>query len=499
MLCHGPGDVEGETIQLDDELASFLVMAYALNTHGRRLVHRAILSRAKGRSKSEVAGMVASVEALGPCRFDHWAEDGEVSSWGFRFEPGEPVGAAVRSPMLRCLATEEGQAGNTYDNVRVMLERGAVFGRYPGIDVGLTRTFLAGSGEIRPCTAGSASKDGGKESWACADETHLYVLPELVRMHDTVTRNLVKRKKAEPWMLETTTAFLRNGGSVAEASMDYAVKVAGGTIKNRGLLVDHREGELSDDDWDDDDKLIAALAQAYGSAAEWMDLERIVSEIRDPKTRRNDARRYFLNQAVSESAESWLPIGAWAACAGPVAFDPTLPVWVGVDMALKHDSIAVVEAQPQGERIVVRSKIWFPDGSTVDVAAVENHIRELHRQGNVAEVAYDPAYFERSAQALSDEGVPMMEFPQSAARMVPACQTAYELICTRKVLHDGNPVFADQVVSAIPRDTEAGWRLSKGKSKRKIDAAIALVMGLARASTHVPVKRPSKPKVIVLT
>jgi phage terminase large subunit-like protein len=76
----------------------------------------------------------------------------------------------------------------------------------------------------------------------------------------------------------------------------------------------------------------------------------------------------------------------------------------------------------------------------------------------------------------------MLEFPQSAQLMVPACQTAYELVCQGRVVHDGSPVFADQVCSAAPRSTGEGWRLSKGKAKRKIDAAIALVMLADRAA-----------------
>lgn len=488
MLCHGPGDIEGEPIELDDELVAFIVMAYALDAAGRRLVHRAIFSRSKGRAKSELAGMVGCAEALGPVRFDHWAVEGEVSHWGYRYEPGEPVGSPVRSPMLRCLATEEGQAGNTYDNVRVMLERGDIASAIEGIDVGLTRTFLPGSGEVRPCTAGSASKDGGKESWACADETHLYTLPELVRMHDTVTRNLVKRKKAEPWMLETTTAYLIGAGSVAEASMEYARQVASGVIRNRGLLVDHREGDLSDEEWNDDGALLRALREAYGPAAEWMDLDRIVSEIRDPKTKRVDARRFFLNQPVSISSECWLPTGAWEAneVAGCKLVDGA-PTWVGVDMALKHDSIAVVAAQfTDAGKLRLSARIWSPEGDMIDVAAVENHLRSLHRGFELVEVAYDPAYFERSAQALIDDGLPMVEFPQSAQRMVPACQVAYEFICGGLVEHAGVPVYTDHMLAASPRETDSGWRLSKGKSKRKIDAAIATVMVIARAAAVAP-------------
>jgi phage terminase large subunit-like protein len=65
-------------------------------------------------------------------------------------------------------------------------------------------------------------------------------------------------------------------------------------------------------------------------------------------------------------------------------------------------------------------------------------------------------------------------------------QIAYEWICAGRVLHDGSPEFTDQILAAVPRQTDTGWRLSKGKSRHKIDAAIALVMALDRAVTPAP-------------
>jgi phage terminase large subunit-like protein len=181
--------------------------------------------------------------------------------------------------------------------------------------------------------------------------------------------------------------------------------------------------------------------------------------------------------------ESWLPVGAWEQCIGDATINTTDDAWVGIDMAMKYDSIAVVIAQTQSDgRIVVDAKIWHPDQNDMSVADVEQHLRTLHRTYNVKEFAYDPAYFQRSAEALFDEGLPMLEFPQSSQRMIPACGTAYDLIVTNKVVHDGAPMFTDQVLSAAQRMTESGWRLSKGKSRRKIDAAIAMCMALDRAT-----------------
>ena len=161
-------------------------------------------------------------------------------------------------------------------------------------------------------------------------------------------------------------------------------------------------------------------------------------------------------------------------------------------MALKHDSIAVVVAQPTpGGPILLESKIWQPQDEGVDVAAIEAHLRELHLRFRVEEFVYDPAYFQRSAEALADDGLPMVEFPQNGQRMVPACGHAYELIVNSKIMHNNSPTFTDQVLSAAQRMTDSGWRLSKGKSKRKIDACIAMVLSLERATTRArPVVEP---------
>jgi phage terminase large subunit-like protein len=194
-------------------------------------------------------------------------------------------------------------------------------------------------------------------------------------------------------------------------------------------------------------------------------------------------RRWRLNQWV-RSQESWLPEGAWAQCVAPeIQLDTELPVWVGIDMALKRDTIGICIAQPQGERCVVRAKIWNPEIDGIDIAGVEAYLREIHNTYEVREFVYDPAFFERSAEALSDEGMNLVTFPQSASRMIPACGNAYEMIVAKKIAHDGSPTFTDQVLSAAQRMSDKGWTLSKGKSRRKIDSCIAMVMALDRATT----------------
>ena len=84
-------------------------------------------------------------------------------------------------------------------------------------------------------------------------------------------------------------------------------------------------------------------------------------------------------------------------------------------MALKHDSVAVVAVQVGSDgRARTSSKIWYPDGQMIDVAAVEAHLRDLHTRWDLAKIAHDPAYFQRSAEIL-DKGLPMLEHSQSSA------------------------------------------------------------------------------------
>lgn len=298
-LCHGPGDVQGTPWVLDDELATFVCWLYRVRPPddpqaGRRYVQRAVFSRPKGRAKSELLGGILCAEALGPVRCD-----------GFDAE-GEPVGRPVSYPFIRALATEEEQSGNTYDNVAFMLTEGEAANVF-AVDVGLTRTFIKepGGGEIVPSTASSASKEGGKESSAGFDETHLYVSKELRQMYRTVTRNTGKRKDAEPLTIETTTAYEPGEHSVAEVAAErYGSMDVEAAVTRAGVLYDHRQADPPKR-FGDDRSLKKALRSGYGPAAEWMDFDRIVRIIRDAEDPESEAYRYWLN-IPRKAASQWI-------------------------------------------------------------------------------------------------------------------------------------------------------------------------------------------------
>lgn len=352
MLCHGPGDVQGDSLHLSDERVIFLCWAYRLHPkgharEGQRLVHRAILSRAKGWAKSEFAGEIVCAEALGPVRFGGWDAN------------GEPVGVPVKYPYIRCMATEEEQSGNTYDNVRYMLEHGRVANEY-SLDVGLTRTFVKGGsgGEIVPSTSGNASKDGGKESFGVADETHLYVTDNLRGMYRTVSRNTGKRTGAEPWLLDTTTMYQPGERSIAEQTFEKLGEVSvEESVLKRGILIDHLQGPVPKI-FGQDASLIKAMRVAYGDEAGRMDFERIVNIVRDGEDPEQEAHRYFLNRARA-GASQWLDPDQIKAVLGHVEVEENQMVCLGFDGSQNDDHTALMGCTEGGDIFTVG--VWTPD------------------------------------------------------------------------------------------------------------------------------------------
>jgi hypothetical protein len=172
LVRHGPGAVQGMQIALGDEYAGFVMDCYALLPEGKRCYDHCFLSRPKGTNKSGLAAYMALFEALGPARFAGYAKGGETyeDPWGlgfsYEYEPGEPMGKHVHVPMIRIMATEEGQTGNVYDTIYFNLtDEDCPLSHIPGIDPGRTRVYLPNGGFVQPSTASSAAKDGGKETF----------------------------------------------------------------------------------------------------------------------------------------------------------------------------------------------------------------------------------------------------------------------------------------------------------------------------------------------
>lgn len=484
LLCHGPGDLAEEPLEFDDELMAFIVGCYALDPQtGRRLVKEAVLSRAKGRAKSELAGVFVCLEALAPCRFDHWATADEPASWwGYEYEEGEPVGRPVKSPFVRVLATEEGQTGNTYDNVHLMLTKGRIATHMPGLDVGLTRTLIPGGGKIEPCTAGAASKDGGKETFAVGDEIHLYVLTNLRSMYRTVSRNLTKRKAAEPWMLGTTTWFAPGEQSIAESKYREAEGIAEGRTKNFGLYYDHLHA-VPPENPDDDKAIVKALKVAAGAGAKWMDHESRLADIRKPESDWDDTCRYYFN-TLHASAEDLVEVVLWRALKGGEPLAGRETVALGFDGSDSGGDLTVLVAVRWPDFRLQRLASWEKPKAAVDWQVPRLEVRDAVRSAfetyNVVKLLADPPYWRSEiAEWQAEFPEKVVPFPTFAdTKMVAACDAFTTMVRAGQVLHDGDPLLDQHIGNAKRRKTRSGYRPEKKTNLRHIDGLIASILAV---------------------
>lgn len=506
--CHGPGDVQEDPIDWseDQEMLDHLIGCYRLDeSTGRRVFDEAVLSRPKGRAKSEMAGWVAVAEGFGPVRFAGWAQGGEEypvpgARESGEYEPGEPMGVPVRSPLIKCLATEESQAGNTFENVAFIAGQWGpdvhpeIYGGVSGIRSyqSASALYIPQGGEIRACTAGSASKDGGKESHVVADETHLYILRELKAMYATVSRNLGKRKIAQPWMHQTSTAYRPGEMSVFEDTLTAWRK---GELSVR-VFVNHREakGKI---DLDDEERTMRQLEYVYGDSAKWQDLERKYAE-------RNDTRiyedleqfiRYALNRPQS-GQDVWIAKDVVHRQARREVVEPGTSVALGFDGSLRDDATVLI-----GSRMVDGFQfpvgIWAkPTGHAgnwwevprLDVLAA---IREAFGRYDVTRMYADPhewrSDIETLAAELGDERVIPWETRRDTQMSAALDRLRTDLmqggpevdgVAYGAVFHSGDGVFMEHFANAYVR-RKGAFRLVRKeheKSDRKIDSVVGAAL-----------------------
>jgi phage terminase large subunit-like protein len=120
-------------------------------------------------------------------------------------------------------------------------------------------------------------------------------------------------------------------------------------------------------------------------------------------------------------------------------------------------------------------------------------IRAICRRYQVRELACDVFHWARTFQVLDDEGLPVMEFPQTPARMTPASTRFSDAVVNRTLTHDGDPQLARHVGNAVIREDSRGARLAKEHrhSRRRIDACVAAVTAVHRAAELAGASEPS--------
>jgi hypothetical protein len=486
---------------------------YELRPDGHRMWNRVHDEDPKGKGKSPHAGATAIAEFRGPVVFAGWAKPGDVYAcrdhgcscgWVYPYEPGEAMGRpwgspGLPSPWVQVAAVSEAQTANTWAALHAFLAANdGRLAQWLDLDAGRTLVYWRArvDAKIERVTSSAATRTGQPLTHAVMDEPQEWTTsvggPVLA---NTILENLTK---LDGWAHFTGNAPVLGRGSVAETLREPAPRAL--HLAPRPS-VEPRENMTRDE-------LRPLVAEVY-EGTPWAPIERILDDIEDRVAHPwPNSKRLFLNVPVDGSgANAWLDVDAWHAAAGPVSFDQTLPVGVGVHKAPRGEAGAIVVAQRQGARFLVRCRTFatMADGSA-DTDAMREYLR-LQRAVFPAPCAADPktkvpvpgpaiAYarwvFGESAEMLSAEGLHMVEFPLSSTAMLgPASTFARELVLTGRLTHEPDVTLDDHVAATDTVLTEHGMKVvPRGlDSTRRNHAAIALVMALAMARQDAPAPR----------
>lgn len=512
-----PDCADYQPLVLTPEQARFILNYYRLDPNtGKRVYRRALFSRPKKWGKSPMMGAIGCGEALGPVVFDGWDAN------------GRPVGkpwAEVRTPWVQFAAVNEDQTRNAFSAVLEMLRQGPVMDYY---DVDPMESFVAlPKGRIEYITAAGTSKEGQRPVWAALDQTESWFKNNGgVNLAAVIRRNLAGTGGTS---IETPNAYRPGSGSVSEASFEYAQAIEEGRARETSFLIDHREAP-ADTDMSDDDSLREGLLFAYGDSAReaggWVDVDRIMADIRDPASDPQDSRQYFLNQ-ITHASDSWVSKPEIMAVARPdVDVRDGETIVLGFDGSRgrvrgKADATALVGMTVPGKHLF-QIGVWErrdsdPQDWAPNVAEVDAVVRETFERFNVVGFYADPsgwvgqvaeweAAFGKKLRVKASRDEPISAWPRGKdTRVAEHVEKMRLALINEEMTWDGSSALMRHMLNARRRATRRGGYLLYKQfpdSPDKIDAAYAAVMAYKACidviSRGVSLRSPGKRRKVIL-
>jgi phage terminase large subunit-like protein len=481
-LIFGEGDFYGQPFRLRVDQKRFIYqwLEHCGNCGWWRYTE-GLRGAATGDGKTQFVAAIVALEFAGPEQYV--GEDGKVH------------GIAPRSPNIPIAAASFEQADLLYGAFAIMMggrdnhvKEAPLCGFFEVYDT--RTTFTDGKpGVVHRVAAVAGTNEGGLPHLFVRDELHEWgdVGDRKARVGTVIGKSANKRQtlRGPGRVLSLSTAGFDEDHSLLGAICKQGRKTLVDPTSHPTLLYDWQEAPEGLDYNIRAHRETAVRAASAAAGIQWPVSSR-VDAWGSPDMPSHEWIRYYANRWVDVGSDSWLKEhpGAWKQCEGAWESDPEENPWVlAVDMALNQDSVAVdrIELLPDG-RVSVKAKIFRAQDTAqkrVNHAEVWEYIRgEIHGLG-FRGVVYDPRFFELPARMLEDDGIMTIQFDQSPQRMAPACGEAYRRILENSLVHRGDPDLNSHVLSAAKKPQErGGFTLSKGRSKRHIDACVAMVMGI---------------------
>lgn len=524
-LKHPDGPNAGQPWTFTDEQARFIAWWFAVDEDGRFLYRNGVLRRMKGWGKDPIASVLCAIEFVGPARFGGWVD-------------GNPVGVPVAKSWVQIAAVAQMQTRNTtlwfpgLFNDRAIAEY--------GIDLGKEIIYGVGGSQIQAVTSAHRTLEGNQTTFAIANESEHWV--PSAGGHDLI--DVLKRNVAKMGgrILAICNAHSPGEDSVGEQDYEAYLKIESGAYRSSGLLYDSIEAPPETDLSADEDgpcgvitddvlcegtlrrdgervrcdvcgrecvTLRDGLIAARGDSL-WIDVDRLVEEIRDPRTPVEISRRFYLNQ-LHAGADAWVAPHLWNALARPdYRPEPGAMVCLGMDGSKSDDHTALVAIEVETQHLFTLG-LWDPSeyGGEIPRGQVDAAVAQAFEAWDVVGFYCDVHPFETQidtwAETYGDQlcatatarhpiGWDMGRSRQQQATR--AVETFYDAIIEREITHEGDPAVSQYVFNARMRLNNYGTTFGKESrsSTRKVDWLAAAILARLCRQDYIALPEERKRK-----
>lgn len=270
-------------------------------------------------------------------------------------------------------------------------------------------------------------------------------------------------------------------------------------------------GLKDDEDWEDE----ANWYKVNPSLGYTVDIERLRDAYREAKQNPADEVTFKwlrCNMWVS-STVAWIPDAIYMRGNEPIDVDALAgrDCYAGLELSSTGDITALVLIFPprnEDEKYVLLPYFWIPEetiprrvkansvpydiwekqgyimsteGNVIHYDFIEKFIMDLSEKYHILEIAVDRWNATQMIQNLEGEGFTIVPFGQGFSSMSAPTKEFYRLLMEGRIIHGGNPVLrwmAGNVV--IDTDPAGNIKVTKAKSKEKIDGIVAAIMALDR-------------------
>lgn len=471
-LLQPDGPEAGEPWHFTDEQAMFILNWYEIDRQGRFVYRYGMLRRMKGWGKDPVGAALCCIEFIGPCRFERW-------------EGKQPVLQPHYAAWVQVAAVSRDQTRNTMTLFPGLLSPRAI--EEFGIDLGKEIIYAEnGRKRIEAVTSSPRALEGGRATFILKNETHHWLAPnEGHEMAKVIARNAAKSRDGSSRVLAISNAHAPGEDSDAEHDHEAWTKIDQGVSSATGILYD--SSEAPETDLDDDASVLAGVKAARGDSF-WVSPERLLAEIRDPRTTSAMARRFYLNQIVAEEDKPF-DRKRWEELANPELVADGRLITLGFDGSENRDHTALIATDIlSGYQWVVgywESEL-LPDGEQrINAASVDQTVQYAFEKWQVWRMYADPYKWSRYLSKWAGEysGDVIISWSTTLYRKMAFAIAQYRTAMERGDLsHDGDPRFAASIANAHKHmqnfrddDGELMFIIQKERpdSPLKIDAAMA--------------------------